>query len=82
MSNKMDIKNPEEQSRKMAAICSKNPKLEVYFRKLLFAQGHRYSLNSNKVPRHLDIYLHKYKLLFLFTDVYSTDILTVNIRIC
>lgn len=56
----MDIKSPEERSRNMAAIRSKNTKPEVYFRKLLFAQGYRYSLNSSKVPGHPDIYLQKY----------------------
>jgi len=56
----MDIKSPEERSRNMAAIRSKNTKPEVYFRKLLFAQGYRYSLNSGKVPGHPDIYLRKY----------------------
>ncbi|MCD7738604.1 MAG: very short patch repair endonuclease [Lachnospiraceae bacterium] len=44
----------------MAAIRSKNTKPEVYFRKLLFAQGYRYSLNSSKIPGHPDIYLRKY----------------------
>ncbi len=56
----MDIKSPEERSRNMAAIRSKNTKPEVYFRKLLFAQGYRYSLNSGKVFGHPDIYLRKY----------------------
>lgn len=44
----------------MAAIRSKNTKPEIYFRKLLFAQGYRYSLNSKKIPGHSDIYLRKY----------------------
>lgn len=44
----------------MAAIRSKNTKPEIYFRKLLFAQGYRYSLNSKKVSGHPDIYLRKY----------------------
>ena len=56
----MDIKSPEERSRNMAAICSKNTKPEIYFRKLLFAQWYRYSLNSKKVLGHPDIYLRKY----------------------
>ena len=43
-----------------AAIHSKNTKPEVWFRKQLFAQGYRYSLNTNKVPGHPDIYLRKY----------------------
>lgn len=56
----MDIKSPEERSKNMAAIRSKNTKPEVYFRKLLFANGYRYSLNSKSVPGHPDIYLRKY----------------------
>ena len=56
----MDIKSPEERSRNMAAIRSKDTKPEIYFRKLFFAQGYRYSLNSSKVPGHPDIYLRKY----------------------
>ena len=56
----MDIKSTEERSRNMAAIHSKNTKPEIYFRKLLFARGYRYSLNSGKVPGHPDIYLRKY----------------------
>lgn len=56
----MDIKSPEERSKNMAAIRSKNTKPEVYFRKLLFTEGYRYSLDSRKVPGHPDIYLRKY----------------------
>lgn len=56
----MDIKSPEERSKNMSAIHSKNTKPEVYFRKLLFAQGYRYSLNSRRIPGHPDIYLRKY----------------------
>ena len=56
----MDIVTPEQRSKNMAAIRSKNTKPEVYFRKLLFAKGYRYSLNSKNVPGHPDIYLRKY----------------------
>lgn len=56
----MDIKSPKERSRNMAAIRSKDTKPEIYFRKLLFAQGYRYNLNSKKIPGHPDIYLRKY----------------------
>ena len=56
----MDIKGPEERSRNMAAIRSKDTRPEIYFRKLLFAQGYRYSLNSKKIPGHPDIYLRNY----------------------
>ncbi|MCM1173728.1 MAG: very short patch repair endonuclease [Blautia sp.] len=44
----------------MAAIHSKSTRPEIYFRKLLFAQGYRYRLNSKMVPGHPDIYLRKY----------------------
>lgn len=56
----MDIKSPEERSRNMAAIHSRNTKPEIWFRKQLFAYGYRYSLNTNRVPGHPDIYLRKY----------------------
>lgn len=56
----MDIKKPEERSKNMAAIRSKNTKPEIFFRKLLFARGYRYSLNSKNIPGHPDIYLRKY----------------------
>lgn len=56
----MDIVTPEQRSKNMAAIRSKNTKPEVYFRKLLFTKGYRYSLNSKRVPGHPDIYLRKY----------------------
>lgn len=56
----MDIKSSEERSKNMAAIRSKDTKPEIYFRKLLFAQGYRYSLNSAKIPGHPDIYLRKF----------------------
>ena len=56
----MDIKSPEERSKNMAAIHSKNKKPEIYLRKLLFARGYRYGVNSKSVPGHPDIYLKKY----------------------
>lgn len=56
----MDIVTSEQRSKNMSAIPSKNTKPEVYFRKLLFAEGYRYSLNSKNIPGHPDIYLKKY----------------------
>ena len=56
----MDIKSPEERSKNMAAIHSKNTKSEIYLRKLLFARGYRYGVNSKSVPGHPDIYMKKY----------------------
>ncbi len=57
----MDIKSPEERSRNMSSIRSKDTKPEVYLRKLLFAKGYRYRKNVDYVPGHPDIYLGKYK---------------------
>ena len=56
----MDIKSSEERSKNMAAIHSKNTKPEIYLRKLLFARGYRYGVNSKSVPGHPDIYMRKY----------------------
>lgn len=56
----MDIKSSEERSKNMAAIHSKNTKSEIYLRKLLFARGYRYGVNSKSVPGHPDIYMKKY----------------------
>ena len=56
----MDIKSSEERSKNMAAIHSKNTKPEIYLRKLLFARGYRYGVNSKSVPGHPDIYIKKY----------------------
>lgn len=55
-----DIKSKEERSRNMSAIKSKNTKPEVYFRKLLFSKGYRYSLHSKNIPGHPDLWLKKY----------------------
>lgn len=44
----------------MSAIHSKNTRPEIYFRKLLFAEGYRYRLNAKNIPGHPDIYLRKY----------------------
>ncbi len=55
-----DTVSPEQRSRNMAAIHSKNTKPELYFRKLLFAEGFRYGVNSKSVPGHPDLYLKKY----------------------
>ena len=56
----MDIKSSEERSKNMAAIHSKNTKPEIYLRKLLFARGYRYGVNSKSVPGRPDIYMKKY----------------------
>ena len=55
-----DIVSPEQRSRNMSAIHSKNTKPEVYFRKLLFAEGYRYRIAEKNVSGHPDIFLRKY----------------------
>ena len=55
-----DIKSPEERSRNMAKIRSRDTKPEDYVRKLLFGQGYRYRKNVNGIPGHPDAWLPKY----------------------
>ncbi len=55
-----DIKSPEERSKNMAKIRSKDTKPEIWFRKKLFAKGYRYRKNINTLPGHPDIWLAKY----------------------
>ena len=55
-----DIKTKEERSRNMSALRSKDTDPEMYFRKLLFAQGIRYRKNVSFIPGHPDLYLRKY----------------------
>ena len=56
-----DIKSPEERSRNMAAIKSKDTKPELYLRTELFHLGYRYRKNVNYIPGHPDVYLAKYR---------------------
>ena len=55
-----DTLSKEQRSRNMAAISSKNTKPEVYFRKLLFAEGLRYRVAEKRIYGHPDIFLRKY----------------------
>lgn len=55
-----DIVSPEQRSRNMSAIRSKNTKPEIYMRKLLFAQGFRYRIAAKNITGHPDIFLAKY----------------------
>ena len=66
----MDIKSPEERSKNMAAIHSKNTKPEIYLRKLLFARGYRYGVNSKSVPGHPDIYMKKYNTVIFINGCF------------
>ena len=58
----MDRLTPEERSENMRRIRARDTKPEVYFRKLLFAKGYRYSLGSKKVSGHPDLWMPKYNL--------------------
>ena len=55
-----DIVSPNQRSKNMAAIRSKDTKPEIYLRKLLFAEGDRYRIAEKSVPGHPDIFLRKY----------------------
>ncbi|MDE5803678.1 MAG: very short patch repair endonuclease [Lachnospiraceae bacterium] len=56
----MDTVTSGQRSKNMSAIRSKDTKPEIYFRKLLFARGYRYRVNSKQVSGHPDVYLKKY----------------------
>lgn len=55
-----DIKSPEERSRNMAAIRSRDTGPEIYLRKLLFSHGYRYRKNVSRLPGRPDIYMARY----------------------
>lgn len=55
-----DIKSPEERSRNMSAIKRADTKPEIYIRKMLFKEGYRFRLQTNKIPGHPDLWLKKY----------------------
>lgn len=55
-----DVLTKEQRHKNMSAIRSKNTSPEIYFRKLLFNKGYRYSVNAKTILGHPDIYLRKY----------------------
>lgn len=55
-----DIKTPEERSRNMAKIRSRDTKPESWLRRKLFERGYRYRKNVNYIPGHPDAWLAKY----------------------
>ena len=57
----MDIKSPEERSRNMSKIRSRDTRPEVYLRKKLFARGFRYRTNPSNIYGHPDIWLARYR---------------------
>ena len=52
-----DIKSPEERSKNMAKIRSRDTKPEEYIRKKLFSLGYRYRKNVSTVAGHPDIWM-------------------------
>ena len=62
-----DKMTPEQRSRCMAAIHSRNTKPEMIVRKFLFAKGLRYRVNNKRLPGSPDIVLKRYKTV-VFVD--------------
>ncbi|QSI03762.1 DNA mismatch endonuclease Vsr [Treponema pedis] len=58
----MKKNKPMTRSENMARVKSKNTKLEIFFRKLLWHRGFRYRVNYKKLPGSPDIYIPKYKV--------------------
>lgn len=65
-----DIKTPEERSRNMSRIRSRDTKPEEYFRKKLFSNGYRYRKNSSKIIGHPDAWLSKYNTALFIHGCY------------
>ena len=59
----MDVLTPEQRSRNMKAIRSKNTKMEILLAKALWAQGIRYRKNDKSVFGKPDLTIKKYKSL-------------------
>ncbi|MBE6115650.1 MAG: DNA mismatch endonuclease Vsr [Erysipelotrichaceae bacterium] len=60
----------KEKNARMAAIKSKNTKPEVLIRKLLFANGFRYRINSKSLPGHPDIWLRKFNTVIFINGCF------------
>ena len=56
-----DVHNPEQRSRNMAAIRSKNTKPEMRVRSALHAMGFRFRLHRKDLPGRPDIVLPKFR---------------------
>lgn len=62
-----DVMTPEQRSRTMSHIKSKNTSIEVVLRKALWHKGYRYRKNYKKLPGTPDIAITKYKIA-IFCD--------------
>jgi len=63
----MDVLTPEQRSKNMKAIKSKNTRMEVKLAKALWRKGYRFRRNSKHVFGKPDFSLKKYKLA-IFVD--------------
>lgn len=66
----MDVLTPEQRTKNMKAIKSKNSKMEMKLAKQLWARGHRFRRNSKKVFGKPDFSLKKYKLAIFIDSEY------------
>ncbi len=57
----MDTMTPQERSRCMAAVKSKDTRPEMLVRRYLHAQGFRFGIHNSKLPGSPDLVLRKYK---------------------
>ena len=57
----MDKLTPQQRSKNMAAIRSKDTKPELIVRRGLWKRGFRYRLNHKRLPGHPDLVLRKYR---------------------
>mgnify|MGYP001575952176 CR=1 FL=1 len=62
-----DVVSKKKRSKIMSAIKSKDTKMEIAFRKVLWNKGFRYSKNSSKYFGKPDLVLKKYKIV-IFLD--------------
>lgn len=62
-----DVVSKKKRSEIMSAVRSKDTKIEIAFRKILWKQGFRYSKNSTKYFGKPDLVLKKYKTV-IFID--------------
>lgn len=66
----MDVLTPEQRSRNMKAIRSKNTKMELLLAKALWAQGIRYRKNDKSVFGQPDITIKKHKIAIFIDSEY------------
>lgn len=66
----MDVLTPEQRSRNMKAIRSKDTKMELLLTKALWIQGIRYRKNDKSVFGHPDISIKKHKIAIFIDSEY------------